>query len=55
MKYDELEIDVQNAINKVTADNYKNYFNYAYRNKHIRQSNNNKQDNIKKAQKNYKD
>ena len=55
LKYNELEIEVKNAINKVTEDNYKNYFNYAYRNKYIRQINNIKQEDIKKARKNYKD
>lgn len=36
LKYDELKTEVKNAIKSVKQENYKNYFNYAYRNKNIR-------------------
>lgn len=30
LKYDELKEEIKNAIQKVTKENYKNYFNNAY-------------------------
>lgn len=54
LKYDELKSEVSNAINKVTTDNYRKYFNYAYRNKNIREIEDNKKDN-KNNLKKYKD
>ena len=30
LPFNQLEIEVENAINKVTTENYKNYFKFAY-------------------------
>ena len=54
LKYDELQTEVANAIKKVKTETYKKYFNYAYRNKYIREIEDTKPE-IKKVKKNYKD
>ena len=33
LKFNELEVEIKNAIEKVKPENYKNYFNYAYKQK----------------------
>lgn len=54
LKYDELKTEVANAIKSVKPENYKNYFNFAYRNKSIRIVEESDSPS-KKAKKNYKD
>jgi hypothetical protein len=36
LKFNELETEIKNSIEKVKYENYKNYFNYAYKNKNNR-------------------
>ena len=39
LRFNELKIEVKNAIDKVKPENYNNYFNYAYKKKDNRKYN----------------
>jgi hypothetical protein len=54
VKYDELIIEIRNAIKNITKENYKNYFNNAY-NKEIYKDYIRKISTLKRKLKNYKD
>ena len=50
MKYDELAIEIKNAIKQVKKENYKNYFENAYNKDYVK-----KDYTLKRKPKNYKD
>ena len=54
LKYDELIIEIRNAIKNITKENYKNYFNNAY-NKDAYVNYYKKDSTLKRQPKNYKD
>ena len=54
LKYDELVIEIKNAIKQVKKENYKNYFENAY-NKDAYKDNVKKDSTLKRKPKNYKD
>ena len=54
LKYDELVIEIKNAIKKVKKDNYKKYFEHSY-NKDIYKDKIRKSSTLKRKPKNYKD
>ena len=54
MKYDEIVIEVKNAIKQVKKENYKNYFENAY-NKEAYKNYIKKDSKLKRKLKNYKD
>jgi len=54
LKYDELVVEIKNAINKVKKENYKNYFENAY-NKDAYKDYVKKDSTLKRKPKNYKD
>jgi len=54
LKYDELVIEIKNAIKQVKKENYKNYFDNAY-NKDVYKNYTKKDSTLKRKSKNYKD
>ena len=54
LKYDDLAIEIRNAIKNITKENYKNYFNNAY-NENAYVNYIKKDSTLKRIPKNYKD
>ena len=54
LKFNELKEEVKNAISKVKKENYKNYFNYAYKKNELRKYKRNIST-LRRKPKNYKE